>query len=91
MVKIGTTAAQRKLFYQLQKQKQQLEQLGREAGVKQLSTRLKVSEKDVQLMSDRLQGRDASLSAMGDELVGSGMVASEARVSGCILAPSVYS
>ena len=64
MVKIGTTAAQRKLFYQLQKQKQQLEQLGLEAGVKQLSSKLNVQEKDVQLMSTRLQGRDTSLSAV---------------------------
>ena len=67
VVKIGTTAAQRKLFYQLQKQKRQLEQLGLEAGVEQLSSRLGVPEKDVQLMSQRLQGRDASLSAWSNE------------------------
>jgi RNA polymerase sigma-32 factor len=40
MVRIGTTAKQRKLFYELQKQKDQLERMGFDAGIAQLSGRL---------------------------------------------------
>jgi RNA polymerase sigma-32 factor len=68
MVRIGTTAAQRKLFYQLQREKEQLERLGSEQGVKLLSGRLGISEEDVTEMQKRLSGRDVSLDApMGEE------------------------
>jgi RNA polymerase sigma-32 factor len=63
MVRIGTTQAQRKLFYQLQKERELLRQLGQEGSVAQLSGRLGVSEKDVKTMSERLSGRDVSLNA----------------------------
>ena len=63
MVRIGTTQAQRKLFYQLQKQKEALERMGEQEVVKQLSGKLGVSEKDVESMSQRMSGRDVSLDA----------------------------
>lgn len=61
MVRIGTTANQRKLFYQLQKQKEELERMGREQGLAQLSGRLGISEDEIQTMQQRLSGRDLSL------------------------------
>lgn len=63
MVRIGTTANQKKLFYQLQKEKQKLERLGLEQGIAQLSGRLGVSEEEVQDMEQRLSHRDVSLDA----------------------------
>ena len=63
MVRIGTTANQRKLFYQLQKQRQELERLGPEQGIAQLSGKLGVSAEEVQEMQARLSGRDVSLDA----------------------------
>lgn len=61
MVRIGTTAAQRKLFYQLQKQKEQLERMNPDQAVAQLSGRLGVSEQEVVNMQQRLSSRDISL------------------------------
>lgn len=62
LVRIGTTQTQRKLFYQLQREKAELERMGEEAGIKQLSGRLGIPEKDVADMQNRLSGRDLSLS-----------------------------
>ncbi len=61
MVRIGTTANQRKLFYQLQKQKQELERLGYREGIAQLSGKLGISEEEIEIMHQRLTGRDVSL------------------------------
>lgn len=61
MVRIGTTAAQRKLFYRLQKEKDRLVLEGHEPTVKLLSSRLGVSEEDVQTMEQRMSARDISL------------------------------
>lgn len=61
LVRIGTTATQRKLFYQLQRQKEELERMGPDAAVAQISGRLGVSEDDVTSMQQRLSGRDVSL------------------------------
>ena len=66
MVRIGTTQSQRKLFYRLQKEKELLESMGQEPSVQLLSTRLGVSESDVETMSQRLQGRDVSLQTAVD-------------------------
>jgi RNA polymerase sigma-32 factor len=63
MVRIGTTANQRKLFYQLQKEREQLERMGLEQGFAQLSGRLGVPKEEVQEMHARLSGRDVSLDA----------------------------
>lgn len=61
LVRIGTTQNQRKLFYQLQKQRRELENLGYEAGIKQLSGKLDIPEEEVKIMSQRMSGRDISL------------------------------
>ncbi len=63
LVKIGTTQAQRKLFFNLRKEKEKLEQLGFQPSSKLLAERLDVSEKDVIDMERRLAAPEASLDA----------------------------
>lgn len=68
MVRIGTTANQRKLFYQLQRERDKLEREGLQAGIAQLSGRLGISPEEISEMQSRLSGRDVSLDApVGDE------------------------
>ncbi len=68
MVRIGTTANQRKLFYQLQKQKQDLEKMMSEESLKELSVKLGIPEDEIVEMSKRLSGRDVSLDKpIGDD------------------------
>lgn len=67
MVRIGTTQSQRKLFYRLQKEKDLLESMGEEPSVKLLSSRLGVSEEDVETMQQRMSGRDVSLQTSVDD------------------------
>ncbi|MEC9139647.1 MAG: RNA polymerase sigma factor RpoH, partial [Pseudomonadota bacterium] len=67
LVKIGTTAAQKKLFFNLRKVKGQIDaidggQLTPEQ-VKEISDRLNVSPEDVQQMDGRMSGSDRSLNA----------------------------
>jgi len=67
MVKIGTTAAQKKLFFNLRKLKNQMQAI--EEGdlspeqVKAIATKLDVPEEDVVNMNRRLAGHDSSLNA----------------------------
>lgn len=61
MVKIGTTQAQKKLFYNLEKEQRKLDALGEEDGVALISQRLGVAEKDVKLMQMRMGTSDMSL------------------------------
>lgn len=61
LVRIGTTQAQRKLFYQLQKQKEALDALGEHPDYALLGTKLGVSTEEVTNMAQRLSGRDVSL------------------------------
>ena len=61
MVKIGTTQAQKKLFYNLEKEQRKLDALGEENGVALISQRLGVAEKDVKLMQMRMSSSDMSL------------------------------
>jgi RNA polymerase sigma-32 factor len=63
MVKIGTTQAQRKLFFNLQKEKDRLEAEGFVAGPKLLAQRLDVKEAEVVEMEQRLAARDLSVDA----------------------------
>lgn len=63
LVKIGTTQAQRKLFFNLKKEKEKLEQLGFQAEPALLAERLDVREKDVVEMEKRLAAPDASFDA----------------------------
>lgn len=61
MVKIGTTQDQRKLFYNLNKEKRKLEREGFAPDTKLLADRLNVRERDVIEMGQRLGSWDLSL------------------------------
>jgi len=61
LVKIGTTQAQRKLFFSLNKEKKLLEAQGFQPEVKLLAQRLNVKESEVIEMSQRMEGGDLSL------------------------------
>lgn len=61
MVRIGTTQNQRKLFYQLQKEKEALDAMGIEANTALISSRLGIPEDEVRDMAMRMSGRDVSL------------------------------
>ena len=67
LVKIGTTAAQKKLFFNLRKLKNELKLINdgdlKPEEVKTISKRLSVDEKEVSNMNARLAGPDHSLNA----------------------------
>lgn len=63
LVKIGTTQAQRKLFFNLKKESERLEREGIYPSPKLLADRLNVREGDVVEMSQRLGGPDVSVDA----------------------------
>jgi RNA polymerase sigma-32 factor len=63
MVKLGTTQAQRKLFFNLRKEQEKLLAQGFEAAPKLLAERLEVSEQDVREMDQRLANDEFSLDA----------------------------
>lgn len=68
MVKIGTTQAQRKLFFNLRKEKEKLEAEGFTPGPKLLAQRLNVKEGEVVEMEQRLFNRDLSTDVpVGDD------------------------
>jgi RNA polymerase sigma-32 factor len=71
IVRSGTSAAQKALFFNLRRLRAQIDgagatQLSEEAR-EQISARLKVSEREVTAMSDRLSTRDQSLNAPAGE------------------------
>jgi len=76
MVKLGTTQAQRKLFFNLNKEKARLSAMGIEPTSAEIAQRLNVDEKEVVEMDRRLSRGDASL----DMPVGDGDNSSVARV-----------
>ncbi|MFZ2444861.1 MAG: RNA polymerase factor sigma-32 [Syntrophobacteraceae bacterium] len=61
LVKIGTTQAQRKLFFNLRKEKERLEAEGTEVSPKLLSNRLDVKESEIIEMDQRLNSWEISL------------------------------
>ncbi len=65
LVRVGTTAAQKKLFFHLMREKERLEAQGVFAGPKLIADRLHVREKDVVEMEKRLghHGSEVSLDA----------------------------
>jgi RNA polymerase sigma-32 factor len=70
MVKLGTTQAQRKLFFNLQKEKDRLEAEGYSPEPKRLAHNLGVKEREVVEMEQRMAARDLSVDApldAGDE------------------------
>jgi RNA polymerase sigma-32 factor len=67
LVKLGTTQAQRKLFFNLNREKARLSAMGIEPTHGEIALRLGVEEKDVVEMDRRLASSDASLDAtVGD-------------------------
>ena len=62
MVRVGTTAAQKKLFYHLMREKQRLEAQGITAGPALLAQNLQVKEKDVVEMEQRMLSSNAEVS-----------------------------
>ena len=63
LVKVGTTQAQRKLFFRLRKEKNRLEAMGFDPGPKLLAGHLEVRKEEVTEMEQRLEGGDLSLNA----------------------------
>jgi len=63
LVKVGTTQAQRKLFFNLRKEKARLSALGIEATPETIAKRLDVPTEDVVQMDRRLAAGDMSLDA----------------------------
>jgi len=63
MVRLGKTRAERKLFYNLNKEKRELERQGFQPEPKLLAERLDVSEEDVLSMEQRLSQGEVSTSA----------------------------
>jgi len=83
LVKIGTTQAQKKLFYHLMREKQRLEAQGLFAGPKLLAEKLEVREKDVVEMQQRLSGQGMELSL--DQPLGHADDGSKTRSLGDVL------
>ncbi|WP_419785701.1 RNA polymerase factor sigma-32 [Pseudodesulfovibrio sp.] len=68
MVKVGTTQTQRKLFYNLNKERQRLQAMGFDPTTEVLSERLGVSTQDIEEMDQRLSRNDMSLDTpLGDD------------------------
>jgi len=63
MVKLGTTEAQRKLFFKLRQEQDRLQAQGYEVTPKLLAERLNVTEQDVVEMDQRLRHDEVSLDA----------------------------
>jgi RNA polymerase sigma-32 factor len=84
LVKLGTTQAQRKLFFNLSKEKARLSALGIEPTDAEIAKRLNVAEAEVAEMDKRLARSDASL----DASVGESDGRSVSRVE---LMPSLHS
>ena len=63
LVKIGTTQAQRKLFFNLRKEREKLEQFGFQPTTALLAEKLDVPEREVIEMERRLAAPEASLDA----------------------------
>jgi RNA polymerase sigma-32 factor len=88
LVKIGTTQAQRRLFFNLKKAKRELESKGYRPVPKLIAAKLNVKEEEVVEMEKRLSGSDLSLDAPLDDDSDSNrmdFIADESRdVSDCL-------
>jgi len=72
IVRIGTTQAQRRLFFNLRRERERMERMGVESDSRALAAALDVSEDDVVQMERRLAASETSLDAplRGGELAG---------------------
>jgi RNA polymerase sigma-32 factor len=102
LVKVGTTQAQRKLFFQLRKVQNKLELLGGTVDNQQLAAALQVKESDIVAMLERFAGGETSLDAplrseepnfktVGDSLSGDAAAQPDARVEAAELGKAVRS
>lgn len=73
LVKVGTTQAQRKLFFSLGKERERLQREGGEVNPRALAARLRVKESDVVAMLERFAGSEMSLEAPARALDTEGM------------------
>jgi RNA polymerase sigma-32 factor len=68
LVRIGTTQAQRKLFFDLKKEKERLERMGFDPIPRLVAESLNVKEDEVVSMGQRMEGADISLDTrVGDD------------------------
>lgn len=81
MVRIGTTQNQRKLFYQLQKEKDALDAMGIEPNAALIGSRLGIPEDEVRDMAMRMSGRDVSLDRPLDDESGTSLKDMQTNVS----------
>lgn len=63
IVRLGSSRAERKLFFRLNRERRELERQGLEVGAKLLAERIDVSERDVEQMEQRLAEADLSFDA----------------------------
>ncbi len=102
LVKVGTTQAQRKLFFQLRKVQNKLELLGGTVDNQQLAVALQVKETDIAAMLERFAGGETSLDAplrseepnlktVGDSLSGAAAAQPDARVEAAEFGEAVRS
>jgi RNA polymerase sigma-32 factor len=61
LIKVGTSQAQRKLFFSLRKERDRLEQEDGEANPQELASRLRVKESEIVSMLERFSGGEISL------------------------------
>jgi RNA polymerase sigma-32 factor len=61
LIKVGTTQAQRKLFFGLRKERDRLEQEDGETNPRELASRLRVKESEIVSMLERFAGGEISL------------------------------
>jgi RNA polymerase sigma-32 factor len=64
IVRVGTTAAQKKLFYRLKKEQEKFERQGIRPEPKQIAMAMGVEEDDVKLMQQRMSAPDVSLTPL---------------------------
>lgn len=68
LIKIGTTQAQRRIFFNLMKEKERIEKMGFQPNTKRLATALAVKPEELEEMEGRLAKADLSLDApVGEE------------------------
>ncbi|WP_437967563.1 RNA polymerase factor sigma-32 [Sorangium sp. So ce260] len=90
LVKLGTTQAQRKLFFNLNKEKAKLSAMGIEPTAAEIAKRLSVEEKEVVDMDRRLSSGEASLDAPVGDLEGRTIPRVELLVSSGASPDSAY-
>lgn len=75
LVKIGTTQNQKKLFYQLKREKEALDKiLDSESSIKAISQKLDIPEEEVKFMAQRMSGKDVSLNRPLDDEGGASLI-----------------